>query len=156
MSDAAVIIGNTDGIGLALTRQLLDRGFEITGISRRPSTLVHEAYRHCVIDVCNPRYVDTQMAKSPRKPFMISAEDAARRILQQTLGDRIKYRINIPWRAALVFGAIAPCLRLIVRLRRSRISVSSGNSGVRFSNRILLFAFSGGSPLTLSTFTSAK
>ena len=35
-------------------------------------------------------------------------------------------------------------------------STSSGNSGVRFSKRILFLAFSGGSPLTLSTLTSAK
>ncbi len=32
---------------------------------------------------------------------------------------------------------------------------SVGNKGVRFSNRILFLAFSGGSPLTLSTLTSA-
>ena len=30
-----------------------------------------------------------------------------------------------------------------------------GNNGVRFSNRILFLAFSGGSPLTLSTLTNA-
>jgi hypothetical protein len=41
-------------------------------------------------------------------------------------------------------------------MSRSSTSASSGKSGVRFSNRILFFAFSGGSPLTLSTFTSAK
>jgi short-subunit dehydrogenase len=234
----AAVIGNTDGIGLALTRQLLDRGFEVTGISRRASELVHEAYRHSVMDVCDPRYrellreslpgeelrlciycpgigepfslenmafdaltievnlvglvrtpevvvprmvqngrgafvglssladlmpsfqvpayaaskagmsyylqglaaalankgvaianvrlgfVDTKMAKSPWKPFMIGAEDAARRILQQTLGDQINYRINIPRGAALIFGAIVPILRL-VRLLRPKVRASS-------------------------------
>ena len=41
-------------------------------------------------------------------------------------------------------------------MSRSSTITSSGNSGVRFSKRILLFAFSGGSWLTRSTFTSAK
>ena len=41
-------------------------------------------------------------------------------------------------------------------MSRSSTIGSSGNSGVRFSKRILDFAFSGGSPLTLSTLTSAK
>lgn len=236
VDDAAIVIGNTDGIGLALTRQLLDHGFEVTGISKRASPLVHRAYRHSVIDVCDPGYsellretlpagqlrlcvycagigelfalenmafdaptievnltglirtaevvvprmvqngrgafaglssladlmpssqapayaaskagmsyylqglaaalankgvaianirlgyVDTKMAKSTWKPFLIGAEDAARRILEQTLGDRINHRINIPRRAALVFGAITPILRLAVGLVRPKVS----------------------------------
>ncbi len=41
-------------------------------------------------------------------------------------------------------------------MSRSSTSGSFGKSGVRFSNRILFLAASGGSPLTLSTLTSAK
>jgi hypothetical protein len=55
---------------------------------------------------------------------MIGAEDAARRILQQTLGDQINYRINIPRRAALIFGALVPILRL-VRMLRPKVRASS-------------------------------
>jgi short-subunit dehydrogenase len=33
----ALIIGNSDGIGLALTRRLVADGWEVTGISRRPA-----------------------------------------------------------------------------------------------------------------------
>jgi NAD(P)-dependent dehydrogenase (short-subunit alcohol dehydrogenase family) len=51
MSDAALLIGSSDGIGLALTRRLLERGFAVTGISKRPSPVSHEAYRHVVLDV---------------------------------------------------------------------------------------------------------
>ncbi len=51
---------------------------------------------------------------------------------------------------------IRPVMFSSALMSRSRTSGSSGKSGVRFSNRILLFAFSGGSPLTRSTFTSAK
>ena len=42
------------------------------------------------------------------------------------------------------------------RMSRSRVNAEVGWSGVRFSKRILFFAFSGGSLLTLSTLTSAK
>jgi short-subunit dehydrogenase len=56
MSDAALLIGNSDGIGLALTRRLLERGFAVTGISKSPSPVSHEAYRHIVLDVSGADY----------------------------------------------------------------------------------------------------
>jgi NAD(P)-dependent dehydrogenase (short-subunit alcohol dehydrogenase family) len=47
----ALIIGNTDGIGLALTRRLLADGWTIAGISRRASPLGDApGYRHTVVD----------------------------------------------------------------------------------------------------------
>ncbi|WP_433073190.1 SDR family NAD(P)-dependent oxidoreductase [Dactylosporangium sp. CA-052675] len=47
----ALIVGNTDGIGLALTRRLLDEGWDVTGVSRRESDLSHRRYEHLVADV---------------------------------------------------------------------------------------------------------
>jgi short-subunit dehydrogenase len=48
----ALIIGNTDGVGLALTRLLLADNFRVIGISRRASTLAAvENYAHYVLDV---------------------------------------------------------------------------------------------------------
>jgi NAD(P)-dependent dehydrogenase (short-subunit alcohol dehydrogenase family) len=32
----ALIVGNSDGIGLALTRRLLGEGWRVTGVSRSP------------------------------------------------------------------------------------------------------------------------
>jgi short-subunit dehydrogenase len=227
--DTALVIGNTDGIGLALTRQLLDRGTEVIGISKRPSTLVHEAYRHHVLDVSDDRYserlteilpgaglrlciycagigewfalqdmaldvltlqvnlmglartasvivprlaangggvfaglssladltpssaapayaaskvgmsyyleglaaavartrvavvnvrlgfVDTKMAKARRRPWMISADAAARRILRSLTADRPSSRLNVPRRAALIFGMAEPFVRSLSR-----------------------------------------
>ncbi|MEU4427166.1 SDR family NAD(P)-dependent oxidoreductase [Actinoplanes sp. NPDC024001] len=46
----AVIVGNSDGIGLALTRRLLADGWEVTGLSRSPAP----AGRHHVVDVTSP------------------------------------------------------------------------------------------------------
>jgi short-subunit dehydrogenase len=47
----ALIVGNTDGIGLAVTRRLLAEGWTIVGLSRRESPLVDSRYRHTVADV---------------------------------------------------------------------------------------------------------
>ncbi len=226
MSGVALLIGNSDGIGLALTRRLLERGFAVIGISKSPSPVCHEAYRHTVLDVSMEDYggrlddalrldrirlcvycagigdhfaidglrqdvatfqvnlvglvktverilprmvadgpavlaglssladvvpsrvapayaaskagmtyyleglagavrstgvavvnvrlgfVNTKMAKSPWKPWMISPDDAARQILRSLLKDRPATRVNIPRRAAAAARAAASVARL--------------------------------------------
>lgn len=53
----ALVVGNTDGIGLALTRRLLGDGWAVAGVSRRPSPLGETAgYRHTVADVGTAEY----------------------------------------------------------------------------------------------------
>lgn len=54
----ALLIGNSDGIGLATTRRLLDTGWSVTGLSRSESPIEHAAYRHRVVDVAGPGYAD--------------------------------------------------------------------------------------------------
>lgn len=54
----ALVIGNSDGIGLATTRALLARGYRVTGISRRPAPIAVEGYDHIVQDVTDARYRD--------------------------------------------------------------------------------------------------
>jgi short-subunit dehydrogenase len=66
----ALLIGNTDGIGRALTTRLLTSGYRVTGISRRASTLVHDAYDHVVCDVSSEAYPGRLAALlSERPPF---------------------------------------------------------------------------------------
>lgn len=49
---SALIIGNTDGIGLALTQLLLAQGLRVVGVSRRESPLqTRQHYEHHVVDV---------------------------------------------------------------------------------------------------------
>ena len=48
----ALIVGNSDGIGLAATRALLSRSWRVLGISRSESPIDHESYEHQVLDVC--------------------------------------------------------------------------------------------------------
>jgi short-subunit dehydrogenase len=52
----ALIVGNTDGIGLALTRRLLGDGWSVVGVSRRPADLDHPEYEHRIADVAAPGY----------------------------------------------------------------------------------------------------
>jgi NAD(P)-dependent dehydrogenase (short-subunit alcohol dehydrogenase family) len=56
VSGVALLIGNSDGIGLALTRRLLEGGFAVTGVSKSPSPVSHDAYRHIVLDVSSADY----------------------------------------------------------------------------------------------------
>ena len=59
MRASVLIIGNSDGIGLAVTRRLLERGHVVTGISRSPSVIVDEPrYTHHVADVRSAEYDD--------------------------------------------------------------------------------------------------
>jgi NAD(P)-dependent dehydrogenase (short-subunit alcohol dehydrogenase family) len=55
-SNTCIVVGNSDGIGLALTRRLLDEGWTVTGLSRSPSGVTHERYRHEVVDVTKDEY----------------------------------------------------------------------------------------------------
>ena len=53
MNSTALIIGNTDGIGLGLTNALLERDWPVIGISRSPSNIDHPGYEHHIADVRN-------------------------------------------------------------------------------------------------------
>ena len=56
-----LLIGNSDGIGLALTRQLLARGDEISSLSRSPMPVddEHPSLRHRTLDVLDDDYQAT-------------------------------------------------------------------------------------------------
>jgi short-subunit dehydrogenase len=52
----ALLIGNSDGIGLATTKELLKRGWKITGISRSASPIENPSYEHIVAEVQDDEY----------------------------------------------------------------------------------------------------
>jgi NAD(P)-dependent dehydrogenase (short-subunit alcohol dehydrogenase family) len=64
-----LIIGCSDGIGLATARKLVEGGWQVVGISRSPSPLVHAAYHHEMLDVASPGYrarlVEITTARGP-------------------------------------------------------------------------------------------
>ena len=51
-----LIIGNGDGIGLALTRKLLAQGVEVVGVSRRPLASLGDRHRQHILDVLHPQF----------------------------------------------------------------------------------------------------
>jgi len=51
VSNRAIIIGNSDGIGLAMTRALLDRGWKVEGISRSASPIDDASCEQITADV---------------------------------------------------------------------------------------------------------
>lgn len=51
MTETALLVGNSDGIGLAFTRLLLDKGWRVLGVSRSPTSVDHPSCTHVVHDV---------------------------------------------------------------------------------------------------------
>ncbi len=47
----ALVTGTSTGIGLALARILLQRGWAVTGAARRPAPIDHPRYRHLSLDL---------------------------------------------------------------------------------------------------------
>ncbi len=56
MSKKALFIGNSDGIGFESTKQLLDSGWSVTGISRSDSPIDDDSYTHHVAQVQDADY----------------------------------------------------------------------------------------------------
>ena len=62
----ALLVGNSDGIGLAATKRLLDGGWEIIGISKSESPISNPSYEHHVADVADqgyPKLLDELLSK---------------------------------------------------------------------------------------------
>jgi short-subunit dehydrogenase len=55
---SAIIIGNSDGIGLNLTKKLLEDNWQIAGISRSENQIEEKGYKHIIADVQNSEYLD--------------------------------------------------------------------------------------------------
>ncbi|HEX6434044.1 MAG TPA: SDR family NAD(P)-dependent oxidoreductase [Gemmatimonadales bacterium] len=47
----AIVTGTSSGIGEQVARQLLQRGWEVIGIARRPVTMETRGYAHCSLDL---------------------------------------------------------------------------------------------------------
>lgn len=57
MQPRALLIGTSDGIGLAASKRLLAQGWNVMGVSRSASPIAHAAYRHDIMDVGDPDYM---------------------------------------------------------------------------------------------------
>jgi len=54
--ERALILGSSDGIGLALAQKLASAGTRVVGFSKSPSRFVHDRYHHLVGDVTSPDF----------------------------------------------------------------------------------------------------
>jgi len=72
MAQQVLIIGNSDGIGAAITRKLVARGDRVMGISRSPSPLGQDGPEHVVCDVGTPEYPEVlQQVLKAKGPFSV-------------------------------------------------------------------------------------
>jgi len=51
----ALVTGTSSGIGAAVARQLVDRGWHVVGISRRTAAIDHPSYSHVAFDLADVR-----------------------------------------------------------------------------------------------------
>jgi len=56
MQRKALLVGNSDGIGLAATKRLLAAGWDVIGVSKSLSPIIHKNYQHRVADVSESEY----------------------------------------------------------------------------------------------------
>jgi benzil reductase ((S)-benzoin forming) len=72
----AVVTGTTSGIGLAVARRLLDGGWRVLGVARRPSVIEHEAYEHAPVDLSDIHALDS--ALTPQLKTLLAEPALAR------------------------------------------------------------------------------
>ncbi len=68
MQYRAMLVGNSDGIGLATTRRLLAAGWDIIGVSRSESPIASTTYHHRAADVSDRKYselIDELVLRGP-------------------------------------------------------------------------------------------
>ncbi len=130
----ALVTGTSAGVGLATARALLDRGWCVIGVARRPAPIDHAAYRHETLDLGDLHAVEVFASRLADEPSIV---EAARLALVNNAGQlgpmRPLTRLTAADLArASAVNAIAP-LRLagaLARLAGSRplriVNVSSG------------------------------
>ena len=61
----AIVTGTSAGLGEAVAQQLLERGWRVLGLARRPSPIAHERYRHIASDLATvataPESIESQL-----------------------------------------------------------------------------------------------
>jgi short-subunit dehydrogenase len=65
----ALIIGNSDGIGLAATIELRKRGWTVVGVSRSESEIKDSSYEHIVVDVQDEKFVSCLKSVLKNEPI---------------------------------------------------------------------------------------
>ena len=128
----AFIVGNTDGIGLALTRRLLRDGWSVVGLSRRASPVEAAAsYRHAVADVSAADYRTALQALLAREgPFDLCVYCAGigeLLDLDDLAGEAAVFRVNLLGAVETLAAVLPP---MIAAGRGHFVGLSSIGDGV--------------------------
>ena len=137
----ALIVGNSDGIGLHSTRRLLDRGWQVTGVSRRASPVVHDRYRHHVLDVSDGAYVENLRAilgQGPIDTCLYCAGIGSPPDAKDLSGDIQVFEVNLMG-ALRTAGVIVPAM---VAAGRGHLVVLSSQADILVAARMPAYAAS--------------
>lgn len=101
----AVVVGSSDGIGLAVARALTEEGWRVTGMSRREGP-----YTHVVVDVTSPAYREKLRGVGDADICVYCAGIGDRLDLNDLESDRRTFEVNL-------LGALTTIEVLLPRMR---------------------------------------
>lgn len=125
MPPEALLIGNSDGIGLAATRRLLAAGWKVRGISRSASAIADASYRHVIADVSDSNYANLLTELAQRGPLDLCIFCAGIGELLDPLNMNGEARIFDVNLTAMVRTAAAVIPRMVERRQGHFIGISS-------------------------------
>jgi NAD(P)-dependent dehydrogenase (short-subunit alcohol dehydrogenase family) len=76
MTNIALVTGASAGLGLSLTKGLLDKGWKVIGVSRSKVSLEHPAYTHFSLDLSSAPSVKTLLESNEFKNFLSATKIA--------------------------------------------------------------------------------
>jgi 3-oxoacyl-[acyl-carrier protein] reductase len=144
MEGHAVVTGASSGIGRAIAEQLLDGGWQVTGISRRDPLLAHARFRSVKADLGAPADREKAVAALSGVTALVHAAGILRTGALGPFSEddgEIMWRVNVD-SAAFLAGHLAPRLpsggRIV--LVGSRLSAGAANRSLYAATKAALVA----------------
>src|SRR5215213_9214599 len=124
----AIVTGTSSGIGEEVAQQLLQRGWEVIGIARRPVAMNTPGYAHCAIDLADVAGLTARLDKQAAS--RIRAGDLSRLALVNNAADvallgQVDQLEPTGMLQAYAVNTVAPILLMgwVLRTAASRIPV---------------------------------
>ncbi len=130
-----LVTGTSSGIGLAVARELLARGWDVTGVARRPAPLHHARYRHLRLDLADVRALEAAFEGPEGDALALAGRARVGLVNGAASVEPVGPTSALPAQGlarAFSVGAVAPIWLLGFFLRRARgtalriVDVSSG------------------------------